>query len=64
MKTPIIRATIDNGEGHYKIVGQCLDDQCKIVDWAMSTFSLVKFEAELSYISDNFDCQIVRQFKA
>lgn len=70
MKTPIIRATTTpegpegSTIGHYQIKGQALDDDCKLVNWGFSTFSLVRFEAELSYIRNNFDCQIVREFKA
>ena len=64
MKTPVIRATLNHTEEHYTITGQALDDDCKIVNWGYSTFSVVKFEAELSYIRNNYDCQIVREFKA
>lgn len=69
MKTPIIRATITpegpegSTNGHYVISGQALDDACQLVNWGFSTFSLVRFEAELSYIKANYDCQIVREFK-
>ena len=64
MKTPIIRATYNNLDQHYTITGQALDDQCKIVEWGFSTANSDRWESELAYIRENFDCQIVRQFKA
>lgn len=64
MKTPIIRATYNNLDQYYTVTGQALDDNCKIVEWGFSTFNADRWEAELSYIRNNYDCQIVREFKA
>jgi hypothetical protein len=64
MKTPVIRATINDQNQCYQLTGQALDDNCILVDCRFSTKSVIEFEHKISQIKSEYDCQIVREFKA